>query len=501
MKKILVGCLAILIAIAAFTQGNVGIGTNTPLARLHIIDSNVVFSAAGNTPGIPGNTPINGQGRRMMWYPDRAAFRAGYVSGNNWDQNNIGYYSVALGNNTKASGLYAIATGNGTIASGQSSTSMGELTTASSDFSTALGRGTIASGPYSTAMGNNSLAIILNATAMGDATTASGIASTSMGSGTLAAGAGSTSMGFSTTASGQYATATGDNTDATGTNSFSMGENSTASGYTATAMGSGSIASGDYSFASGEFVTAKAGYETVIGRYNTNYTPLSTTGWNVSDRLFVIANGTGIGASSSNAMTVLKNGNVGIATTIPIARLHIKHNSFPTPSLLIEETEDDFTRMEFRNTIVNSFWQINARPQATATNAQFEIWNSSSGSFTIPFIIKGNGDATLAGILTQNSDARLKKDICIVKNALQKITQLNGYNYKWKNENSDNSLQTGVLAQEVQNLFPELVKEDNKGVLSVNYIGLIPVMIESIKEQQRQIDDLKLLVRQLLQKN
>ena len=51
-------------------------------------------------------------------------------------------------------------------------------------------------------------------------------------------------------------------------------------------------------------------------------------------------------------------------------------------------------------------------------------------------------------------------------------------------------MQTGVLAQEVQKLFPELVKENKEGIPSVNYSGPIPVLIESIKEQQKQIDAL-----------
>ena len=69
---------------------NVGIGTFTPLARLHVTDSAVVFSANGVAPGIVGNPPISGEGRRMMWYADRAAFRAGYVVSSNWDKDSIG---------------------------------------------------------------------------------------------------------------------------------------------------------------------------------------------------------------------------------------------------------------------------------------------------------------------------------------------------------------------------------------------------------------------------
>jgi trimeric autotransporter adhesin len=133
-------------------------------------------------------------------------------------------------------------------------------------------------------------------------------------------------------------------------------------------------------------------------------------------------------------------------------------------------------------------------------------WGNSFG-FNETMRIQGNGNAVLQGTLTQLSDVRLKKDISPIQNSLQKIIQLNGYSYHWKNEQSDSSLQIGVLAQEVQKLFPDLVKEDSKGMLSVNYSGLIPVLIESVKEQQqliekqqKQIDDLKKLVDQLIKK-
>ena len=53
----------------------------------------------------------------------------------------------------------------------------------------------------------------------------------------------------------------------------------------------------------------------------------------------------------------------------------------------------------------------------------------------------------------------------------------------------DQSTQIGVIAQEVQKLFPELVKENAKGELSVNYSGLIPLLITAMKEQQQLIEN------------
>lgn len=103
----------------------------------------------------------------------------------------------------------------------------------------------------------------------------------------------------------------------------------------------------------------------------------------------------------------------------------------------------------------------------------------------------------MAGTLNQASDIRLKKEIQPLQHSLQKIVQLHGYHYIWKNADSEKGVQTGVIAQEVQAIFPELVKEDPNGLLSVNYSGLIPVMIESIKEQQQQIDQQQMQIDEL----
>jgi len=85
------------------------------------------------------------------------------------------------------------------------------------------------------------------------------------------------------------------------------------------------------------------------------------------------------------------------------------------------------------------------------------------------------------------SDRNLKENIKNVENPIDKIMKLNGVTFDWK-ETKDSSI--GVIAQEVEKVFPELVNqlETHK---SVNYNGLIGVLIEVVKEQQKQIDELK----------
>ncbi len=115
-----------------------------------------------------------------------------------------------------------------------------------------------------------------------------------------------------------------------------------------------------------------------------------------------------------------------------------------------------------------------------------------------------------------SSDSRFKENIKPLGNKLAQLKQLNGVSYNLKNnkrtlpaeemsglsEKEQNDLamlnnmnqkerrRLGFVAQEMQQLFPELVQQDNEGYLYVDYVGLIPVLVESVKQQQEQIDEL-----------
>ena len=127
-----------------FISGNAGIGTNSPAALLHtqgtgVGGGNVVFIGEEKEFS-PGNPPVTGAGTRMMWYPDKAAFRAGQVWGIEWDKANIGRLSVAMGGSAIASELATTAFGYGSRATGRFSTAFGVSTIAASYGSFALGR-------------------------------------------------------------------------------------------------------------------------------------------------------------------------------------------------------------------------------------------------------------------------------------------------------------------------------------------------------------------------
>ena len=86
-----------------------------------------------------GGIAAEGAGTRLLWYPQKASFRAGYINGTQWDNANIGYFSVAIGQNVRASGDNAVAMGLRSTAANTSSLAIGEDNTASGAASVALG--------------------------------------------------------------------------------------------------------------------------------------------------------------------------------------------------------------------------------------------------------------------------------------------------------------------------------------------------------------------------
>lgn len=107
------------------------------------------------------------------------------------------------------------------------------------------------------------------------------------------------------------------------------------------------------------------------------------------------------------------------------------------------------------------------------------------------------GDIEYTGTITDMSDRRLKTDIAdLPPGQLEKILMMQGVSFKMK-EDPEGDTEFGFIAQDVQPLYPALIYERNEGMLSMNYTGLIAPMVEAIKEQQAQIDELKARLKAL----
>ena len=102
----------------------------------------------------------------------------------------------------------------------------------------------------------------------------------------------------------------------------------------------------------------------------------------------------------------------------------------------------------------------------------------------------GDGSTARANAWNTFSDRSLKKDIVVIDSPTEKLNHLSGYYYYWK-EGSDQNRQVGIVAQEVEEVLPEIVSTDAEGIKSVDYSKLTPLLIEVLKAQQETIQELE----------
>ena len=103
------------------------------------------------------------------------------------------------------------------------------------------------------------------------------------------------------------------------------------------------------------------------------------------------------------------------------------------------------------------------------------------------YYIKGDGTTVFL------SDRNLKTEIQLLENSLEKLMQLKCYSYKFIDEvaNGNAQLKIGLMAQEVEEIFSNLVSTDDGGIKGVDYVSIIPYLIHSIQEQENKISELK----------
>ena len=323
-------------------------------------------------------------------------------------------------------------------------------------------------------------------------------------------------------AKGIRSTAFGNSTSALGNNAFAVGWETVASGRNSIAAGqySSAIALGSAAF--GTFTTARSWGEFVLGYYNTDYEPVSLFGPNENDRLFVIGNGTS--SQKSDAMVVLKNGNttingetsingrLGIRESNPDKEFHIKGQAkieaynagsdanFYMQSgtgsegriLVYQKTTEDMYIGDIDNVGNNVFFRAGGDERITI----LDNGNVGIGKNVPTAELDVVGSICYTGSSSACSDLRYKTNFSPIVSALSKVNQLNGLYYYWNqeqypNKEFSNEKQIGVIAQEVEVLFPEMVFTDSEGYKSVDYSRLTPVLIEAVKELSNKNDILE----------
>lgn len=124
----------------------------------------------------------------------------------------------------------------------------------------------------------------------------------------------------------------------------------------------------------------------------------------------------------------------------------------------------------------------NWRWYSSSTGAPLGADSMCFGTGVCYFSLYSTGNAVLIGTLTQSSDVRFKREIASIPDALSAVSKLDGVTYYWKDASKDPRRQIGLIAQEVEKVFPDAVATDASGYKSVAYQNLIAPVINAIKE-------------------
>ena len=358
----------------------------------------------------------------------------------------LGWGSFAANVYNRAAGAGSVAMGFNNIAGGASG--VGPFNGISGDNvgQAVFGWGSRATGTVSFASGERNTASGSKSVAMGNFNYATGDSTIALGKENWAEGASTVAVGFKNLAAGAGSIALGQENVAWGTTNFTSGYQNTAgdtnavvgTGGSATAMGKYNTASADASMALNRGTSATNQAATSMG--------LGTTADNVGMLAIGVNNAAGIGDATPDQYYYAD----GQYTGAPIGVAFVIGNGDVDTS--------------------------NGLGGANPSNA---------------FVVNYDGSATLSGDLTINSDMRLKSNILSLTGALAKLLEIDGKTYTMKSNEKDTKI--GLLAQDVLKVFPELVKAENNSeeTLSVNYQGLIPVLINAIKEQQEELKKIK----------
>lgn len=213
----------------------------------------------------------------------------------------------------------------------------------------------------------------------------------------------------------------------------------------------------------------------------------------------------------------------GIGTTTPAVKLHIRSNG---STLRLEGS--DHTYMEFfpqgaltrfgwvgypsansNDFTISSQSAVGSLLLYTNNSERFRInasGNVGIGTSTPSVRLQVAGDI-IANSIAGSSDARFKTNVFPIENPLQKVLQLRGVTFDWKTKEFPNRKFTenralGFIAQEVEQVIPEVVQTEKtaEGYKSVQYDKVVALLVEAIKEQQKQIEQLQQKVKELTEK-
>ncbi len=465
---------------AYYNSGNVGIGTSSPTAKLE-----VNYNSSLSSPHI--HLHENGNDYARINFDNNNGSNywtiASYIATNNrndrlnfWNGTSGDLLSLTgdgrLGLNVGISPKTTFHVGDGhRVLFGIDTLGNGDKLMFLPDLH-AFRVGTVATGAASTYWNRDSIGLYSFASGLN--TRAQGFGATAMGRDTEATNSYAFASGFFSNADGQYSTAMGFNTDALALGSTALGYSTDAEANYAFAAGYFAEAQAIYSVAIGNAVQAQSYASMAVGRYNVGGG--SATSWVTSDPIFEVGIGTGP-STRANAITVRKDGNVGIGTTNPLDALQVFGRV-------------RFQSIEYFEDGGSSEIASNGDIRPTSDN----VYDLGNSTYRWDDVYATNGTIN-------TSDRRDKTHIQGLQYGLKEVMKLRPVSFEWKDAPYP-STKLGLIAQDLLEVVPEVVKTHDFEIgevageeglvklerLGVYYSDLIPVLIKSIQEQQEIIE-------------
>ncbi len=497
-------------------NGNVGVNNEGPTARFQVTDGSVLFD------GTTGATPTSGAGTRLMWIPEKAAFRAGVIAATypggggdgandpepsfdkttGWNHGHIGYNSFAFGYNSRARNEHDIAIGMNNLSHSAThgAVTIGHANRAIGEDAVAIGYTNRADGYSAHAYGFKCRALAENSLAMGAHNEASNSNSAAIGNGNTVSGSHSFAIGGQNTVSGnfsgvigRYNTASNDNATALGLYNWAETNGSLCIGY-----GVKVIDGGYFAGAIGTNIHNDLPLSLAIG-YDTGGTPDKTIptlfvgcssadenfgrigiGTNTPQGTFALNTtykGAIIGSSwitqAVQAVPIVEcdlavQNRVGIGTASPQEALSVTmadvNNSNNPNTVVIWNTpqgiaENDVDLSVQEKVVIGGTGTVTPETPNNSTHPNYGYMNTNILLNVYGDAIKSQGGATWRVA----SDVRYKKDVEPFNDGLEKIRRIKPVTFRYNGKmgiGATNNIEIGIIAQNIQEILPYMVSED-----------------------------------------
>ncbi len=420
------------------SSGKIGMNT-IPLTSLHLAGDGAILATGTYGSGWDGGSL--GAGTRLMWIPSKGAFRVGYVNGTEWDETNIGAYSAVFGYNSLASGSRSfIGGGYNSSVTGNYSSVIGGFNNKVAGANSFIGAGSsnFVSSTYSTAFGYQS----------------------------------------GVSANADYSFAGGYNSLVSSTASWS-GDYSFAYGYQSKTGGNGSFAMGYQAEAGIKTNSPTALYNNSVAIGNI----VKAQGFNT------FALGQGYTNTTSNSMGVAFN----------------TSGSTEEPALHIKGYGETNTRIGIGG--VNNAgtgWRLYVHSGGTSSPSIMTDGKIFIGGDISSLSLVGSGNRevgadTLGRLIIYPSDINLKNNLVTISSeidVIEGLKKLRGVYYNWDTSNSSTEnlgeqREIGMVAQEIENIIPEIIGTMAGGYKTINYSHFTAFLLEVAKVQQTEIEALR----------